>query len=646
MPLSPLTIIPIPSRYEIVFFLLLTAMFFLPGAALLTLSHTWKKWPGIQRYLAAVGLSLAFYPVLFYGLRSVWPQARLTAVPLAVILLISGVVTLWGEWRHQIFPIKLEKIEWAAVIILAITFISRFWVALAHPYPAWADSLHHTLLTQLTAVNGRLPHTLEPYFPNGLDMYHLGLYALSGSAQILGRVPAHTALLWTAQYLNSLVGIGVYLVLARYANRLGAVVGLAVVSLFSLHPALWVNWGRFTQLASLVLMPIVWTFTLELLRPAEPQPAESSRPRWGWVFLTALSTAALFFYHFRVAIFYLPLIGISFIWALVTTRNGRARRKLFMRMTAVGGIALILVIPALAAAAAQYLARSNRGSATLTPAQSQQLRQNYYEFPLTTIPYLVAPVWLLIVTSLAALLGFIRRRRLVWAMVIWAASLILIGNLYRLNIPQINFTNLGAVLIMLYLPIGLIIGTAVAEIPSFIPPHHRSKTVGGILCFILIAALPGGYKRATTIETHRHFLTNTDIEAMTWINQNLPPDATFVINTYFWLPKFAHGVDAGYWIPYFTHRHIVTSSMISGQTTAEYRQRTLALSEAGESLETDLSALETLYQSGVEYIFIGANGDFSGPGLQVEFLRQSDWVEPIFEDGGTFILQIRPPFRN
>ena len=64
--------------------------------------------------------------------------------------------------------------------------------------------------------------------------------------------------------------------------------------------------------------------------------------------------------------------------------------------------------------------------------------------------------------------------------------------------------------------------------------------------------------------------------------------------------------------------------------------------EAAEALETDLNALNTLYDLGVEYVFIGANGDFSGPGLRLDFLAQSDAVKILYNQNGTAVLQILP----
>jgi hypothetical protein len=633
---------PLPSLIEVKLFLVLTAMFFLPGSALLVISRSWAGWQGLQRYVLAVGLSIAFYPVLFYSTRFLLPQATITAVFLTAILVLAALITVWGWWRFRVFPLKFDGLEWVFIFITGLAFVSRFWIALTHPYPAWSDSLHHTLLTELTAVNGRLPRTLEPYFPNGLNMYHLGLYALSGSVQMLAQIPAHTALLWTAQFLNSLCGVGVYLVLDRYSGRLGAVVGTAVVTLFSVHPALWVNWGRFTQLSSLSILLIAWVLNLEIIRPAPTEQESPSHRTWWLILFSALCTVALFLFHFRAAIFYLPLVGISILYALFKVHPKQQRLTILKRLAFLGIIAILLVLPALWPATSQYLA-TRQPAASISPEQVQQVRQSLYVFPLSAVPYLVAPNWLLLLTSVSVLIGLVRRNRLVVTAVIWTILLIIMGNLYLLNVPVLNFTNLGAVLIMLYLPIGLVVGAVVTEMHRLVSIQYRKKAELALVILILIATFPAAYRRATLLEPYRHFITATDITAMNWINENLPEDAIFAINTYFWLPNFAHGTDAGYWIPYFTDRHIVTSSMHSSAAPPAYRQRILTLSQTSESLETDLTSLETLYNLGVEYLYIGAKGDFSGSGLQYEFLTQSNWVEPVYQNGDTIILHIRPP---
>ncbi len=634
-----------PLLSEISLVLVLAAMFLLPGSAVLVLSRAGQHWKGLQQYIVAVGLSLSFFPILFYGTRFLFPAARLGSNILWLILALSLGVTIWGIWQQKVFSLRLDRLEWAAVAVLVLTLLSRFWFANVHPFPAWSDSLHHTLLTDLTAVNGRLPHTLEPYFPNRLGMYHLGLYALSGTAQMLTSAPAYSALLWTAQFLNGLCGLGIYFVLDRYAGRTGAIVGLAVAGLFSAHPALWANWGRFTQLASLIVLPISWTIFLDTLLPQVSKPTARPHPSHStWMLLFAtITTVAVFFYHFRVAVFYILLIGITLVWILLKDSTRPQRITIIKYGVIIGGVSLFLILPVLWDAATVFFAKR---AVTVVPANTelqQQSRQSYYVFPLESIPYLAAPIWLLTLTGLAGLLGIIKRSPIIIINFLWVLLLIGLGNLYLLNIPALNITNLGAILIMLYLPISIIIGTGIELGLKWLPEQWSPRATAVFIPIMLLACLPAAWNKANLVEPYRHFVTEDDIAAMAWINDNIPTDATFAINTYFWLPAFAHGTDAGYWIPYFTHRHIVTSAMLTDGLSADFRQQILAQSQAAEALATDVTAVTTLYDMGVQYIYIGAHGDFSGPGLQLTQLMQSDRVKLLYQHGGAAILQIKPP---
>jgi hypothetical protein len=232
-------------------------------------------------------------------------------------------------------------------------------------------------------------------------MYHLGLYALSGTVQSLSQVPAHTALLWTAQLLNGLCGIGIYLALDRYAGRKGAVLGLAIAGLFSVHPALWANWGRFTQLASVVILPFAWAFFLEIILPpdtTEESSLNSSQRSW-LVLFAAATSAAVFLFHFRVGIFNLLLLGATALAALWKSRS-RENQLLKLRLLLVTGFGiLIIIMPTLWDAVASFLDTRLAPSAPLDPAERQQLLENYYLFPLNSLSYLVAPIWLLLISA-------------------------------------------------------------------------------------------------------------------------------------------------------------------------------------------------------------------------------------------------------
>jgi hypothetical protein len=623
---------------ELRFALVAALMLVLPGWAILAATDTWRLWDRLQRWCVAVGLSIAFYPVLFYSLRTVVPALKLGPYKITALLVLCTGIIIWRlhrEWRDQV---AFDGLEWLAIAVVGITIFTRFWIIREHPFPAWSDSLHHVLLTQITATTGQLPYDLQPYAPIPLNMYHLGLYALSATVQWLAQLPAHSALLWTAQLLSGLCGVGVFLVLDRKVSRFAAVIGVVVVGLLSHQPAFYVNWGRFTQLASQTILLIAWLVSWEAIAMWR-RNSDSRTQRVSLAVQAGLLTGAVFLLHFRAAGFYLPLLAISVFWELwQSIREHRVKHAVYGIMV-VGTVSLLVAFPALLGGLAAYNARSQR-TVVATAAKVASGPSAYYDFPLSSIPYLAAHQWLLVLAGLSALFGTLRRNKIVWAALVWIVVLISFGSAYRLGVPLLRFTNMGAILMMLYLPIGLIIGAAAHEVRMVLDLQQLVRVRHLTAVSVLIIAFVFSYVRAADFEPYRDFVTDADVKAMAWIDANMPPDALFAINTDLWLPRTPIGTDGGYWIPYFAGRATTAGNMLFDQGNADYRNRVGDMSEAVVRLSTDNAALDDLRKLGVDYIYVGKNGNFAGKALNSAQLSRAAGISEVYQQDGVSIWAI------
>ncbi len=621
--------------------LVIGGMLLLPGWAFLAVSNAWRKWEGLQRWIVAIGLSISFYPIFFYSLRFLLPKFTLGPYKLGTLLVIFAIVILWrlhDAWKEII---TFDHLELAALTILGMTIFSRLWVIRDLPYPAWSDSLHHTLLTQLTAVQGHLPTSLEPYFPIPLDQYHLGLYAFSATVQWLAQVPAHTALLWTGQVLNGLCGIGVYYVLARNNKPWGALVGLLTVGLLAHQPAFYVNWGRFTQISSQAVMLIAWGVLMDTLQAAENFRRDEIIDFCWLAIVTALLSVGVFLLHFRVVAFYLILAFIGFLATFVARREQKTRLRLIGTGVIIAVIFLVLITPVLFPALRVYISTRIGEPQPVVVNDAGQSSQDYYEFGWESVPVLVAKPWLLLLAGLSAIWGLVwKREKLILWMLVWCALLTFVGSAYFLKIRLLNFTNLGAVLIMLYLPLGVIIGVGADLLCAFL---QRVFTGGeySLVLLLLLCGFIGGSIRVIEIEPYRYFVTADDVEAMRWINANTPSEARFAINTYFWLPQSPHGTDAGYWIPYFTGRKTTAGCMLNPLASAEYQAAVITMSRAADEAETTDFALEAFKRYDIDYVYIGAKGDFSGAGLDAQKLIESGKFKPVYRNERVIILEVQ-----
>jgi hypothetical protein len=620
----------------------LICMLTLPGWAMLAASNTWRQWKGLQRWILALSLSIAFYPLLFYGLRFAIPFLTLGPYKMSALLLAFAALIAWRMRKHWRAQFALSQSEWVAVGVFAATLFTRFWIIREQPFPAWSDSLHHTLLTQLTAQQGQFPVTMEPYFPVPLGQYHLGLYSLSATVQWLARVPAHTALLWTAQVLNGLCVLGVYLVLDRKVGRIGALAGAVIVGLLSHQPAFYVNWGRFTQISSQAILLVAWLVTWEAVSLWQ-RPWREYRIKilWNTAFAAALC-GAVFLLHFRVAAFLLPLLAITIAIELWRARKDRTAHRVVLGICAIGFAGLLLIFPALWEAASTYVT-AVLGPPALSEEEISQTINSYFRFSWRSVPSLAAHPWLIALATLGAVIGLLKRNEIVIISILWTLMLAFMGYAFVLGNSLLSITNLGAVLIMLYLPIALVVGAAVQELVGMVRIEWQPRAVRLLATLGLAAAFVASFIRVTDVEPYRYFVTPEDLQAMRWIRENTPTDAKFAVNTYFWLPNAPHGTDAGYWIPYLTGRQTTVDCMLLNLGSADYASRIVEMSHAVEQLETSGASLDELYALGVDYVYIGQRGDFSGPGLSAQKLAEIDGAELVYSRADVRIIRIERP---
>ncbi len=610
------------------------AILTLPGWALLTVTDYWKNWATLQRWIVAIGLSIAFYPILFYWSRTLLPALQIGPHKNWAILIIAGVWISWKlrhNWKKQF---QFDKLEWFALIIFAATLLTRYWIAYTHPFPAWADSLHHTLLTKLTAESGRLPYTLAPYAPTPLDMYHLGLYALTGTIQQIANVPAHTALLWMAQTLNGLCTLGVYLVLDRKAGRIGAISGAAAVGLWSHMPAWYVNWGRFTQVSGQAILLIAGIMTWDGIEKWQTGTETTAKKLW-ILLLAGGINAGVFLLHFRVAGYYLPLLLAVLGWMLSGPQTTINRRKTVWGILIVGGFAILMILPAILPAIQVYIAR--RIGADPIPEKSI-----YHGFPVAAIPELVAYPWLLMVASLSGFYLLFRRNTLGVLTILWGFILILFGNTYRLRIPMLTFTNMTGIFIMYYLHIGILVGAAVEMV---VQKFRLVTWLAGLryvgVGLFIVFGIWQGYQRITGVEEYRYFVIAADLEAMQWIVDNTPEDAVFAINTYLWLGAAPHGVDGGYWIPYFTGRRTTAGPMLSAFSENAYRAKMQDLSSMALSTRKDPNTIIILCEQQVKWVYFHLT-DNQQENQYLEQLKNSGAVISSYQSNEVIISEICP----
>jgi hypothetical protein len=171
-----------------------------------------------------------------------------------------------ATWRH---PATI-----AVLVLLALLLAARWWAARAVTVPLWGDSVHHAMIVALFDAQAGLPDDWLPFAPLATFTYHFGLHALTALVAQLSGLPAHRALIVVGQGLMVLQALTAYALVAGLTGRRWAGFGAALAAAgLGTMPGFYLNWGRYTQLAGQVLLPVV---ALAAARVAGPRWAEEA----------------------------------------------------------------------------------------------------------------------------------------------------------------------------------------------------------------------------------------------------------------------------------------------------------------------------------------------------------------------------------
>lgn len=299
-----------------------TALFLLPGYALLALARRKLDFDAVEALCLALGLSLAAIPLALY--LTTLLGIRQGPGLLIFLLMLCAAMALW-DWRRADRPARAIDAETKRVYaLLALTFLftlaGRLWSVRGIDFPLWTDPYAHTVIAQLIVDTGSVPRNYEPYAPIHDFTYHFGFHALAAWFHWLTGLSVSKSLVLSGQILNALVVPTTYIFVQRLLQNRGAGLAAAIIAgLLSHMPVQFVNWGRYTQLDGQMLLPVAMVLYITVLHKAG-----RSEDHGGWrlLLLTALAFAGLFFAHYRIFVFGALLAAILFGFALLWPQGG------------------------------------------------------------------------------------------------------------------------------------------------------------------------------------------------------------------------------------------------------------------------------------------------------------------------------------
>jgi len=612
-------------------------------------------WP--ERLALAVGISLAFYPMLLVWTDFVGLHLGALNAWLPVVIGLAALAWRYRTWRPSDGREALRRwwrsdAVWPDVtllVVLSLVFGVRLLVVRTLDAPMWGDSYQHATIAQLLVDNGGVFDSWEPYAPYGGLTVHIGFHTFVALFMWVTGASSLSATIWAGQLLNGLAVLTLYPLAVRVARgRRWAGIGAVVAAgLLSPMPAYYVNWGRYAQLAGQAILPValwlLWTVF-------EDVKANAAR-REVMVALGGLVLAGMTLSYYRMP-FYLVAFAVPWfvLWSWKSWRSGgdgRVYGNALLRVVLLGGISLLLFAPWFGGLAGSSLANSLEKGLMATPALD--IIKAEYQVWKDVLWYV--PMQLMACVLITFVWSVVRKCWEPFSVVLWVLVLggLVAGRL--INLPGANLMQNFSVVIMLYIPVGLLVGWLAGQLGEIASGYTRSFFPTLVLvALMLLASLWGAGSQTRIVDTKHIMVTRPDVRAMAWIRENVPQDARFLVEGFrIYGGRSAVGADAGWWIPLFTQRANTMPPQYAILTAVpndlEYSRRVVDLVAALEKvpLASD-GGVRLLCDEDVTHVYVGQGQGLVGGGVRQLFKPQDLLDRPeyslIYHQDRVYIFEV------
>jgi hypothetical protein len=628
------------------------AVLFLPGIAWLSLF--WEPDQGIfERLAEAIGLSISLTALMaLFAYLIGWDVTSLGLIALYLALIPLAIWQLRSRWRERKFFYGKDSLETGDVpsnndaihpifggvlrqdylrySVLALIFffllIWRFYQIRNLVLPVWVDSIHHVQIVNLFLANGGIPETFEPYMPVPF-FYHYAFHALAAVFSFFGRLSSENAVLILGQVLNAGVALAVYrLGIALWADWRRAAAGAILVGFVTHMPAYYLTWGRYTLLTGILLLPLAMAAALDIVNKG----ASKSR-----LSRLILFTAGILLAHYYAAV--LLAIFLIILGALNLIQDGRQnagfRWNTWLPLFVASLAGLLLAGP--------WLYRMwgyAQGGVEIGAIQLSIDAVDEFYFPdyLSYLWRLLGPNrnHALIFIALPGLLITLFRKR-TQAFGLWAIALSLFSLPWGIYVAPFRPDHAA---IVLFLPTGLLVSELFVSLVDWspIPRLVQLKTAA---VFVLFAALVGWgfWGTRSVINSATVLATKADLEAVNWIEANVPAGARFFINVNHWQYGIYRGVDGGWWISPLTGRETLLPSGLYPMGEEDYVHGVNAVAARASQIKGCTPDFwELIQEEELSYIYIN---DLRGSVRSNHFTNCPN-AELIYENDNIYIFRI------
>ena len=247
----------------------LIAVLWLPGRFSIRLFKFDGKLDWIERIAVSIGLSMAVVSIVLLWTTTI--GLHWTRTGLFIILALAGGDILILE-KDTIIP-KIKFVRRAngtrnninhlmMVIIFIIALATRVAMgAETLPHLPGLTLLHHATITRLILDEGAIPSSYGPYIKVNTASYHAGFHSIAAMFQEISGIDLAQGMLIFGQVSNAIMVFAAYLFTTTLTNRkLAGIIAALITGLLTPMPAYYTSWGRYTQLAGLLILPTAYYF--------------------------------------------------------------------------------------------------------------------------------------------------------------------------------------------------------------------------------------------------------------------------------------------------------------------------------------------------------------------------------------------------
>ncbi|HZS03142.1 MAG TPA: DUF6541 family protein [Chloroflexota bacterium] len=593
-----------------------------------------------------------------------------------------------GKQRAR-FTLPAEALVAAGYVgLFAVALGLRLWSVRDLLPTLGADTYHHTLIAALIVERGGLPDSYAPYAPIQSFAYHFGFHNLVAWLHWWTGADVGTLVGLAGHLVNVAVALSVaFLALRVLGDGLVAALAAWLVALLCVFPAFLLNWGRYTQAAGLVLLPVAAALCIDALGPGR-RPAPAVRA----ALAAGLAASGLLLAHYRMAAMLALLVAVWLVYLLTTMawehRRGRQvtrepdgetaaiaspgppftaamSRPAAATFLALGGTAVVALLLAL-----PWLLRLAGGLSLGLGQQPGDYGADYYglerlgtavsqltNFPLLALAALGlaiacrprrrpasgrgAPALALAESSGGQLIP--ERATAVLALAAWAVAQLALANprWWPIPMPLAGRVDLITTIAALCFPVAVAAALALAVAARSATRRWGDRGLAMALTLGAGATALGGWQLQALVTPNNALVAPADLAAAAWLRAHSPSDARVAVSAMIvpWAPDYVVGIDGGYWLPLLASRATTVLPMLyPGERGADPQAvaRMVAVTRALRDAPADPATAALLRSQGVGYVYHSGRS----PVPALEGLAANPALRLVYDQGGVRIWAV------